>query len=104
MSGAPGDSPGVRRRFGGAVAPLARRGRRALHIQSPPNDATYLIDPTLRGDYQTLPLRAVADGRVRWRVDGQTVASSSWPLVPGRHTISAVDDAGNRDEVRIYVK
>ena len=78
----------------------------ALHlkIQSPPNGATYLIDPTLRSEYQTLPLRAVGDSHVQWHIDGRAVDAAEWSLVPGRHTITAVDGSGNRDEVRIYVK
>ena len=33
----------------------------------PPDDATYLIDPTLRKEFQTIPLRAVGDiGQLEW--------------------------------------
>ena len=74
-----------------------------LKVVNPPNGATYLIDPTLRSQYQTLTLRAIAQSEVKWRVDDRTVASQ-WPLAPGRHIIAAIDEEGHRDEVRIYVK
>ncbi|HYM62652.1 MAG TPA: penicillin-binding protein 1C [Thermoanaerobaculia bacterium] len=83
-----------------------------LHVVNPPQGATYLIDPTLRMQYQTLRLRASTDQRTRltWRVDAHQVgecssdASVDWPLAPGRHTIAAVDGRGHRDEVTITVK
>jgi len=73
-------------------------------IANPPDGATYMIDPTLRREFQTLQLRAVTAGRVAWRVDGAAVDGGEWPLTPGRHTVTAVDERGRRDEVRIYVK
>ena len=53
------------------VAPAGGPGRgERLRIVNPPSGATYLFDPTLRAEFQTLPLRAVAEpeGRVggRW--------------------------------------
>ena len=41
-----------------ASAPAGDGRRRALAIVSPPDGATYSIDPTLRREFQTLPLRA----------------------------------------------
>ena len=90
------------------VAPPLRRRTPAgepaprLRIQSPPNGATYLIDPTLRAEYQTLPLRATAP--VQWHIDGRPLNTAEWSLVPGRHTIAATNDAGDRAEVKIFVK
>jgi membrane carboxypeptidase/penicillin-binding protein PbpC len=75
-----------------------------FRIANPPNGATYLIDPTLRMQYQTLRLRADAASRVQWRVNNRPIASAEWPLVPGEHVITAVDDRGRRDSVRIVVK
>jgi hypothetical protein len=74
----------------------------ALRIVSPPDGATYLIDPTLRVEFQALSLRAVspAGGAVTWSVDGKTIARAgsgelvSWPLVRGRHRIVARDARG----------
>ena len=74
-----------------------------IKIANPPNGATYLIDPTLRRQFQTLSFRAVARSRVTWSVDNRKT-EEHWPLAPGIHTIAAVDDDGHRDEVRIYVK
>jgi penicillin-binding protein 1C len=79
---------------------LAKTG---LQILSPPNGATYLIDPTLRMAYQTLKLRA-SSPRVTWHIDQQQVAAAEWPLQPGWHTVTAVDDAGRRESVQIVVK
>jgi penicillin-binding protein 1C len=83
-----------------------------LTIVSPPPDSTYLIDPTLRRDFQTLPLRAVsaAEGLIEWSVSGRVVASTGghdafeWPLTPGRHRIVARDGHGRTAETVITVR
>ena len=67
----------------------------AAEIANPASDATYLIDPTLRAEFQTLPLRAsgVRGGEVDWSIDGVEAGRSSsdtpfhWPLALG-HTRS----------------
>ena len=74
-----------------------------FRIANPPDGATYLIDPTLRSQYQTLRLRADAASRVQWRVNNRPVGTE-WPLVAGEHTITAIDDRGHRDSVKIVVK
>jgi hypothetical protein len=53
--------------------------RPALTISNPPAGATYLIDPTLRREFQALSLRAVTERRVRleWHVDARPIGSSS---------------------------
>jgi penicillin-binding protein 1C len=80
----------------------AREARAAtLRIANPPDGATYLIDPTLRMPYQTLRLQANAD--VAWRIDDRRV-DSEWPLAPGRHVVTAIDDAGRRASAKIFVK
>jgi hypothetical protein len=66
---------------------------------NPPVDAIFLIDRTLRREFQTLPLRAsgVRDGAVEWLVDGRVVGRFSadapfhWPLTVGRHVVTARD-------------
>ena len=86
--------------------------RPALSISSPPSGATYLIDPTLRRQFQTLALRAVTDrsGTLEWRVDGRiigSVASDSaieWPLVPGAHAISVRDRDGRTADTSVIVR
>ena len=83
-----------------------------LRISSPPDGATYLIDPTLRREFQALALRAVTTtpGPVQWTVDERSLAAStsdrttSWPLVPGRHTFRARDAAGQIAEATIVVR
>ncbi|MEK6375083.1 MAG: transglycosylase domain-containing protein [Acidobacteriota bacterium] len=72
----------------------------ALRITNPANDATYLIDPTLRREFQSLRLRANASAR--WTVDGRPV-SREWPLAPGKHVIVAEGAAG-RDAVTVTVR
>ena len=44
----------------------------ALRITNPANDSTYLIDPTLRHQFQSLHLRANAEAK--WIVDGKPAA------------------------------
>jgi penicillin-binding protein 1C len=85
----------------------------ALRIVSPPDGAVYLIDPTLRRQFQTLPLRASAAtpaSRVHWFVDGHSVGTAGaddevrWPLVPGEHRVEARDAAGRRSAADVTVK
>lgn len=86
-----------------AILPV-RTGKVAcppLHVTNPPNGATYLIDPTLRSEFQRLELRAT--NQASWRVDGHRV-SNEWPLKPGQHIVEAIDRDGNRDQVRIWVR
>ena len=90
--------------------------RRAPHVPltivSPPADATYLVDPTLRREFQTLPLRVVANssGPIEWSVSGQRIGSANadasldWPLAPGRHLIVARDQQGRMAETTITVR
>src|SRR5207344_678124 len=85
-----------------------QRAAAVLRLVNPPPGATYLIDPTLRRDFQTLSLRVVAPAptTVEWTVDGVRVGVSSsesaleWPLRPGQHRITARDSAGHVVESR----
>jgi penicillin-binding protein 1C len=84
----------------------------SLEIASPPSGATYLIDPTLRREFQTLPLRARTDRptEVTWSINGRQVGSSSsesqlsWSLVPGTFEINAKDGRGNSARALITVR
>jgi penicillin-binding protein 1C len=84
----------------------------AIRVVSPPDGAVYLLDPTLRREFQTIGLRAATDGLapLEWRVDdtpfGTTApdASLNWPLTPGRHVISARDLQGRSASASIVVK
>lgn len=110
-------------RTAGAVRALADDGRlrapsRAavsstrLAIVSPPDGATYLIDPTLRREFQTLRLRATSTsgGPIEWRVSGHLVGSApadaglEWPLAPGTHRIEARDPRGRTSEAVVVVR
>ena len=90
----------------------ARRDAPSFRMASPPSGATYLIDPTLRPEFQTLPLRAVATSptQIDWSVDGAKLGTSSsestfeWQLRPGRHHIVARDRSGNVAEAVVTVK
>ena len=92
--------------------PRPAGGRRytSFKIAHPPDGATYLIDPTLRTEFQALRLRAVASSRVAWHVDDRRIGTSlpdsalEWPLAPGSHVITAVDAGGRKDSVTIFVK
>ena len=92
--------------------PAAEPAAPAPRVVNPPQGAIYLIDPTLRASFQTLPLTAVsADApSIEWLVDGQLVGTSDphrpldWPLVAGRHTVAVRDGRGRGSEVSILVK
>jgi penicillin-binding protein 1C len=96
--------------------PKLRRSAEALasrfSIANPPSGAVYLVDPTLRSEFQTLPLRAAAGnaGAIEWTIDGKLLGASrsdtplQWPLVFGVHRIQARDERGRVAEVRILVK
>jgi len=84
----------------------------ALRVLSPPDGAVYLIDPTLRREFQTLTLRAAAPrgGAIEWRVDDAVVGSTNgggsldWPLAVGRHLVSVRDGDGGTARATIVVK
>jgi penicillin-binding protein 1C len=86
--------------------------RDPLEISSPPTGAVYFIDPTLRREFQTLPLRVVSarPATIEWAINGRSVGSSSsesslmGPLVPGTHAITARDASGNVVETKIVVR
>jgi penicillin-binding protein 1C len=95
----------------GGSRPAAVR-QASLTIVNPPDDATYLVDPTLRREFQTLPLRVTAAtaGPIEWSVSGKSVGSAhpnaaiDWPLAPGHHRIVARDAQGHVAEVEITVR
>src|SRR4051812_7125627 len=83
-------------------APRATVAREtAFRITSPPNDTTYLVDPTLHREFQALHLRGTHDAT--WFVDGKP-AAREWPLRTGQHTIVATNGRGERDRVYITVR
>jgi penicillin-binding protein 1C len=107
-AGTPGGGPADATRA--AYAP-PERAREGLQILSPPSGAVYLRDPTLRDQYQTLPLRAAgAAGTLHWDVDGEKVGETrsggalDWPLRAGRHTITVRGASGGEESSVIVVK
>jgi hypothetical protein len=101
-----------RERLATPVPALANAADRPLRVINPPDGAVYLIDPTLRREFQTIPLRGAADGGgpIEWRVDDTVVGTATndaaidWPLAPGRHVISARDARGRRAATAIVVR
>jgi penicillin-binding protein 1C len=93
-----------------AAAPTA--APRPLKIVSPADGSTYLIDPTLRREFQTLSLRAVAAerGRIEWSINGREIGAADadakvdWPLSPGKHRIMARDPQGRTAEAQVVVR
>jgi penicillin-binding protein 1C len=84
----------------------------AFAIANPADGTTYLIDPTLRREFQSLPLRVTAanTGAIEWFVDGVAAGTApsdgvlTWPLIVGRHRITARDAAGRTVEATIEVR
>ena len=87
-------------------------GHTPLKVVSPASGATYSIDPTLRRDFQALPLRAVAvqPTTLTWFVDGARIGTASseralsWPLVVGSHEIEVRDASGREARASVVVK
>ena len=86
--------------------------RGQLTIVRPVGGAVYLIDRTLRPEFQTLPLatEGASPGAVEWFVNGAPIGRSAadatmrWPLTPGKHTITARDSAGHSTKTEIVVR
>jgi penicillin-binding protein 1C len=83
----------------------------ALTIVAPLAGAVYLLDPTLRSEFQTLPLRARgASGRLEWFVNGTPVGTIGrddtmrWPLRAGTHAITVRDEQGRSAQTEIVVR
>jgi penicillin-binding protein 1C len=102
----------VRAVRGTEVRRAAVRSATDLQIVSPADGSTYLIDPTLRREFQALSLRVVAPrrGRIEWSVDGRQIGAADadakvdWPLTPGTHRIVARDERGDTAEAHVVVR
>ncbi len=77
----------------------AREEPSRIHIINPSHGTIYQIDPVLKPEFQTVPLRAVIPSGMEiagfeWLADGITLASALgnfvfyWHIKPGRHTLS----------------
>ena len=92
-------------------APTDARASGSLRIVAPLADAVYLFDPTLRAEFQSLPLRARgASGSIEWFVDGISVGAANaedalrWPLARGAHAIEVRDGKGRSAKTVILVR
>ena len=111
-------APAVRAIKATAAAPATTAGTlRAsanhppLSIVAPLAGAVYLFDPTLRPEFQTLPLRAQgATGRLEWFVNQTSIGTTRgdetmrWPISRGTHEIQVRDGAGRSAETKIVVR
>jgi penicillin-binding protein 1C len=92
--------------------PEVPKVQEVFRIASPADGSTYLIDPTLRREFQSLPLRVVSSphGAIEWWIDGRPVArtsaqpAGSWSLTPGTHTFVARDEDGRSARSTILVR
>lgn len=92
------------------TARVASSAPAPFRIVSPPSGATYSVDPTLRREFQAVPLRVAAAALpVTWLVDGHPLAPAvsapaAWPLMVGAHTIEARDALGRIARTAIVVR
>ena len=82
-----------------------------LRVTHPADGTTFLIDPTLRAEFQAVPFRASgAGGDVSWTVNGRPVGSAGadaavlWPLQRGRQVAVVHDARGRSAQVSFVVK
>ncbi|MEO5823451.1 MAG: penicillin-binding protein 1C [Vicinamibacteraceae bacterium] len=88
------------------------RASAGLQVTHPAAGTVFLIDPTLRAEFQAVPFRAAGagDGEVSWTVNGRAVGSASadaavlWPLQRGSHVAVVRDVRGRTAVVSFVVK
>ena len=108
----PGETTMVTKTVAASPAQKTRADTGALTIVAPLAGALYLYDPTLRREFQMLPLRARGgdSGQLQWFVDGAPVGTGGhdealrWPLARGAHAIVVRDAAGQTADTRIVVR
>ena len=86
-------------------------GRDSLEIIRPVGGALYLLDTTLRPEFQMLTFAARGtQGTLEWFVDGASIGRGEgshgvkWPLARGRHTVVVRDVSGRSAETFIDVR
>jgi membrane carboxypeptidase/penicillin-binding protein PbpC len=91
--------------------PLGRRDDKRLTITRPLGGALFLLDPSLRPEFQALTFSARGgDGPLEWFVNGASIAVVNqergvrWPLARGRQRISVKDQRGEMAETIIVVR
>lgn len=83
-----------------AVTRASAEQHEAFAITSPPDGATYMLDPTLRAEFQRLRLDVNEPASVIWRVDGAIIGRSTageaayWDPKRGKHAIEAMNASG----------
>jgi penicillin-binding protein 1C len=95
-----------------AGRPNGDADRARLTIVRPLAGAVFLLDPTLRPEFQALTLsaRGGAPGALAWFVDGAPAGPDGdtgvvrWPLARGRHDILVRDTHGQTATTRIVVR
>jgi penicillin-binding protein 1C len=84
----------------------------SLAIVAPLSGAVYLLDPTLRSEFQALSLRATggAPGAREWFVDGSPLGAARadeslpWPLASGQHAFTVRDASGRTVTTTVTVR
>jgi penicillin-binding protein 1C len=84
----------------------------SLRVTSPAEGTVFLIDPTLRPEFQAVPLRVMGApaGVVSWTVNGRAVGTAgadeavNWPLQRGAQRAVARDAGGHTASVEFLVK
>ena len=93
-------------------SPSRARSTSALTIVAPLSGAVYLVDPTLRRQFQALSLEASggAPGARQWLVDGTVLGSAEdgeplrWPLEAGAHAFTVRDASGHTASTTVTVR
>jgi penicillin-binding protein 1C len=96
---------------GSTAEPTNTRAGTGLRVAHPADGTVFLIDPTLRAEFQAVPFRATgAGGEVSWTVNGRPVGSAGadgsvlWPLQRGSHVAVVHDARGRSATVSFVVK
>ena len=88
------------------------RAATGLHVARPAEGTVFLIDPTLRAEFQAVPFRVggAGGGEVTWTVDGRELGSTPadesmlWPLQRGSHVAVVRNADGRTAAVSFTVK
>lgn len=91
---------------------VSQAASNGLTIVRPLGGALFLLDPTLRAEYQSVPLsaRGGAAGPLEWFVDGVPVGRDGrdgqlrWSLIRGRHSIVVKDLEGRSASTYVDVR
>lgn len=109
----PGQSHVVANTQTGPAATRVRSDRQVsgLTIVRPLPGAVFMLDPTLRSEFQALTFAARGGVRpLRWSVNGREIPagttgqSARWPLVRGQHEVVVRDATGATATARIEVR